>query len=327
MQSCRLRITILALGAAVLGGCLEAETLGRIDLPETPATPKESVLMRSINRVAELLNKSMSGDMTAAPVAAPAAAVSRVKVQGQEIQGGLVRVRVEPGSRVWVRGYPYPVSSDGSFLIGFGRNAPPKATMRVKFPDDTEEELVFDVEQREYATEIINHLPQHMVKLEGERKTAHRRAHARVKRARKRFSQRPFYEGGFVWPVKGPVTSVYGSKRILNGQERSPHWGVDVAAAVGTKVHAPAAGVVVFAERHVPLAGHLLIIDHGHGLTSSFLHLSHFDVKVGDEVEQSQLIGRVGATGRVTGAHLDWRMNLFSRRIDPALLVVDPDKS
>jgi murein DD-endopeptidase MepM/ murein hydrolase activator NlpD len=121
--------------------------------------------------------------------------------------------------------------------------------------------------------------------------------------------------------VQGPITGVYGSQRILNGKPRRPHFGIDVAAPVGTPVYAPAPGIVTLAVPDMYFSGGTLIIDHGHKLSSSFLHLHKMHVAVGDRVEQGDLIAEVGATGRVTGAHLDWRINLRRNRIDPELLV------
>jgi murein DD-endopeptidase MepM/ murein hydrolase activator NlpD len=114
---------------------------------------------------------------------------------------------------------------------------------------------------------------------------------------------------------------VFGSQRVYNGEPRRPHYGVDVAGPVGTLVKAPAAGVVTLAHNNMFFSGGTLILDHGHGISSSFLHLSEILVKENDEVAQGQVIAKIGATGRVTGAHLDWRMNWFERRIDPQLLV------
>jgi len=139
-------------------------------------------------------------------------------------------------------------------------------------------------------------------------------------RAREQDSDRPFFVSGFQWPVKGRISGVYGSQRILNGEPRQPHYGVDIAVPAGTPVKAPADGVVTLAHPGMYFSGKTLIIDHGHGLSSSLLHLQDIHVQVGQQVRQGQVIASVGATGRVSGAHLDWRMNWFTARVDPALL-------
>ena len=139
--------------------------------------------------------------------------------------------------------------------------------------------------------------------------------------ARKRNDARTDFDKGFIWPVKGRITGVYGSQRVFNGVPKRPHFGIDIAAPTGTKVLAPAGGIVTLAEDDLYYSGGTLIIDHGHGLSSTFIHLHKNLVKVGDRVEQGDAVAEVGATGRVTGPHLDWRMNWFKHRIDPELLV------
>jgi murein DD-endopeptidase MepM/ murein hydrolase activator NlpD len=129
------------------------------------------------------------------------------------------------------------------------------------------------------------------------------------------------FRSGFVWPATGIITGVYGSQRILNGKPRQPHYGIDIAAATGTPVVAPADGVITLAATDHYYTGGTVILDHGHGLSSTFIHLDRVDVAVGDRLEQGQPIGTVGASGRATGPHLDWRINWFDRRLDPAYLV------
>jgi murein DD-endopeptidase MepM/ murein hydrolase activator NlpD len=146
---------------------------------------------------------------------------------------------------------------------------------------------------------------------------------AQVARARTRDDARSDFEVPFVWPVTGRISGVFGSQRIYNGTPKSPHSGLDVAAKTGTPVKAPAAGIVTFADADLYLTGGTVLIDHGHGVSSSFLHLSRIDVKVGDRVEQGQPFALVGATGRATGPHMHWGLNWFETRVDPQL-VVDP---
>ena len=139
---------------------------------------------------------------------------------------------------------------------------------------------------------------------------------------RERDDAREDFSRGFVRPVEGGrISGVYGSQRILNGEPRSPHFGLDIAVPTGTPIVAPAAGVVSFAEPDLYLTGGTLLIDHGHGLTSSYLHMSRLDVSAGQRVEQGQVIGAVGATGRASGPHLHWGLNWFDVRLDPALLL------
>ena len=254
--------------------------------------------------------------------AATLAAEPDIRLDGPRVQGGLVRGRVASGSVVEFEGERVRVSRDGWFLIGFGRDAPPKAVLSVVSPDGRRQRYGLAVKPREYRIQRIDGLPPGKVTPRSKEDLARiRREVAMVKRARLTDDARTDFLGGFRWPTKGPISGVYGSQRILNGEPRQPHYGVDIAVPTGTKALAPAAGVVTLAHPDMFFSGGTLIVDHGHGLSSAFLHLSRILVKKGQRVAQGQPIAEVGATGRVTGPHLDWRMNLFGRRIDPELLV------
>ena len=148
-----------------------------------------------------------------------------------------------------------------------------------------------------------------------------RREQAQVTAARTRDDDRVDFAKPFAWPVKGRISGRFGNQRVYNGKPGSPHSGMDIAAPAGTPVLAPAAGVVTFAAPDLYLTGGTLLLDHGFGISSNFLHLSRIDVKVGDRVEQGQMVGAVGATGRATGPHLHWGMNWFDVRIDPLLVL------
>ena len=129
-----------------------------------------------------------------------------------------------------------------------------------------------------------------------------------------------WFQTGFIWPVTGRISGVFGSQRVLNGEPRRPHMGVDIAAPEGTLVKAPADGMVVLVHPDMYFSGGTMIIDHGHGLTSAYLHMEDIWVEEGQILKQGDPIGTVGATGRVTGAHLDWRFNWFDQRLDPVLV-------
>ena len=252
----------------------------------------------------------------------PVAAETGVRLDGPRTQGGLLRGRVPPGSTVEYEGDPVRVSEDGWFLVGFGRDAPPEAELVVAFPDGRREAQVLKVTRREYNIQRIDGLPPRKVTPRTEEDLARIRAEVEmVKKARAIDDPRADFLGGFRWPIKGRISGVYGSQRILNGEPRRPHFGIDIAAPAGTKVIAPADGVVTLVHPDMFFSGGTMIVDHGHGLSSAFLHLSRILVEEGARVTQGQSIAEVGSTGRSTGPHLDWRMNLFSRRIDPALLV------
>ena len=244
------------------------------------------------------------------------------RLTGEAIQGGLMVGSTTPGSRVWQDDQPVRVSAQGEFLLGFTRDAPAISALRIDLPNGDVLRETLQVAEREYRVQRVDGLPERKVTPRSPEDLARiRRDAVAVKKARARDEDRQDFLTGFTWPVLGPITGVYGSQRVLNGKPRRPHFGLDVAAPVGTPVRAPAPGIVTLAEPDMFFSGGTLIIDHGHQLTSSFLHLHKLHAEVGERVEQGDIVAEVGATGRVTGAHLDWRMNLRDRRIDPELLV------
>jgi len=255
-------------------------------------------------------------------IASSAAGAECLRLEGALRQGGLVWGTVPPGSTVTLDGEPLDVLADGTTLAGFGRGAAPVAELRVEGPEPCRQTL--RVAAREYDIQRVEGVPQRTVTPPPEQLERIRRESELVEAAKGRRLERPDLLraalSGFAWPAEGPISGVYGSQRIYNGEPRSPHYGVDVAVPVGTPVHAPAAGVVTLAEPDLFYSGGTIILDHGFRLSSSFLHLSRVLVRVGQEVGAGELIGEVGATGRATGAHLDWRMSWRDQRIDPQLL-------
>jgi murein DD-endopeptidase MepM/ murein hydrolase activator NlpD len=254
--------------------------------------------------------------------ATPLAAAECIELQGALVQGGLVWGRVAPGSRVTVDGSPLDVLPDGTTVAGFGRDAAASAELVVE--GDTPCRQTLQVQSREYNIQRVEGVPQDTVTPPPERLERIRRERQLVGSAKARYLARPDLLqdalGGFAWPAIGPISGVYGSQRIYNGTPRSPHYGVDVAMPTGTPVLAPSAGVVTLAEPDLFYSGGTIILDHGFRLSSSFLHLSKLHVEVGQEVQRGELIAEIGASGRATGAHLDWRMSWRDQRIDPQLL-------
>ncbi len=252
--------------------------------------------------------------------AAPCAADS-LALKGPMSQGGLVVGETDPGNRVLFDGEPIRVSPEGLFLLGFSRDAQLQHTLEIRHGQRTLEKRTLVIDKREYEIQRIDGLPPSKVSPPKEVWERIKRETAMVKRARKLDDPRTDFAQGFVWPAEGVISGIYGSQRILNGKPKQPHYGVDIAAPKGTPVYAPADGVVTLAYPDMYYSGGTLILDHGHQLSSSFLHLNRLLVKEGDRVRQGDKIAEIGATGRVTGAHLDWRMNLRDARIDPQLLV------
>ena len=244
-----------------------------------------------------------------------------LKLDREPLQGALIIGRTEPGTTVTIDGSAVRVSGDGVFLLGFGRDAPSRARLAADFPDGSRAHRDLRVAQRSYEVQRVDGLPPSKVSPSEEDMVRIRHDIVLVKKARARDDPREDFLGGFEWPVTGRISGVYGSQRVLNGKPRRPHFGVDVAAPVGAIVRAPADGLVTLAHDDMFFSGGTLIVDHGHGLSSSFLHLSAILVKEGDIISQGDPIAKVGATGRVSGPHLDWRMNLLGHRLDPQLLV------
>ena len=241
---------------------------------------------------------------------------------GNLIQGGLAFGQVSPGSKVQINGHWVRVSPAGEFILGFGRDYPSDATVIVQAKDGTVKSHTFAIAAREYNIQRIDGLPDKQVSPEPKAMQRIRRESVEIAIARSMDGDRMDFKSGFIWPVQGRISGIYGSQRILNGLSRRPHFGIDIAAPVGTPVLAPAPGLVTYAE-DMYFSGGTLVVDHGQNLSSSFLHLHKILVKVGDWVRQGQPVALVGATGRATGPHLDWRMNWHQQRLDPGLLMDD----
>ncbi len=242
-----------------------------------------------------------------------------LELSGDPRQGALLWGRVEPGYQVFLDDEPLQVSAAGVVVFGFGRDETDARVLRVEADIDCEQLL--KIQPREYRIQRVDGVPQRTVTPDAEDLERIRREADLVKSARRKSSARTDFAAGFQWPVLGPISGVYGSQRVYNGEPSRPHYGVDVAVPEGTPVAAPAPGVVVLAEADLFYSGGTIIIDHGAQVSSSFLHLSEVSVGVGTRVEAGDVVGRVGSTGRATGAHLDWRMNWRNRRVDPQLLV------
>jgi murein DD-endopeptidase MepM/ murein hydrolase activator NlpD len=245
-------------------------------------------------------------------------------------QGALVIGRVDPGAIVTVDGRRLRVSRDGRFVFGVGRDAVGEVEVLVQPPGAPATARPIVVAPRDWPIERIVGAPPETINPPPDVAARIEREQALVSAARQRDDDRDDYAQAFAWPVHGRISGRFGNQRIYvlpDGSEapKAPHSGMDIAAPQGTPVLAPAAGVVTFADADLYLTGGTVLLDHGHGVSSNFLHLSRIDVHVGDRVMQGQVIGAVGATGRATGPHLHWGMNWFQTRIDP-LLVLEPGK-
>ena len=249
-----------------------------------------------------------------------------VELTGTAVQGGLRFGQTDPGSKVSLDGTAVSVSTNGYFVIGFGRDETGTRKLQVTSPDGELVSRSMQVQVRQYAIERVDGLPPATV-------TPDPAAAARIKEdarmvatARQHRDNHAFYSEGFTWPAKGRISGVYGSQRVLNGKSRRPHYGLDIAAPKGTEVYAPADGLITMTHPDMYFSGGTIILDHGQGLSSTFLHLSKILVEAGTFVKQGDLIGQIGATGRASGPHLDWRMNWLDRRVDPQPLMIPMGK-
>lgn len=239
-------------------------------------------------------------------------------------QGAMVIGKVPPHSQVRYAGRELRVTDYGTVAFGVGRNEQGPLAVTITTPGGITTTRQLIVMQRQWPTERVNGVPPKTVDPPPEIAERIRLEQARVAAARERDDARTGFTEKFIRPVAGRISGHFGNQRIYNGTLGTAHSGMDIAAATGTPVKAPASGVVSFADADLYLTGGTLVIDHGHGFSSNFLHLSRIDVAVGDEVKQGQVIAAVGATGRASGPHLHWGMNWFDVRIDPELVLTRP---
>ncbi|MBU8976166.1 M23 family metallopeptidase [Lysobacter sp. MMG2] len=258
---------------------------------------------------------------------APAMAASGASVDTRVVfpasvqQGALVFGKVPADASVRYGTRTLRPTNYGTVVFGIGRDEAGPVSVDVTTSDGRTQTARIAVTPRDWPIENVRGVPPKTVEPPPEIAARIEREQAQVIAARNRDDDRADFAQPFVWPVKGRISGRFGNQRVYNGVPKSPHSGMDIAAPTGTPVLAPAAGVVTFVGPDLYLTGGTLLLDHGHGVSSNFLHLSRIDVKVGDRVTQGQVIGAVGATGRATGPHLHWGMNWFDVRVDPLLVL------
>jgi murein DD-endopeptidase MepM/ murein hydrolase activator NlpD len=243
------------------------------------------------------------------------------RFDGPMIQGGAV-VGTAPAltSRLTLDGQAVPIAADGRFLIAFDRDAPPVAELVATRVDGSVVRQRLSVQPRAWRIERLDRLPR-FAQPSAEFQRRRPAELAQINAARTKSHDVHGWRQDFLWPVTGRISGLFGSQRIYKGEPGAYHSGVDVARPSGTPIIAPADGVVILAaQQDFTLEGKLLMLDHGMGLNSAFLHLSRIDVKVGDVVRRGQRIGAIGTTGRSTGPHLHWGMKWGAARIDPLLI-------
>lgn len=244
-----------------------------------------------------------------------------VELDGAITQGGLIRGTAQPGSSVTLDGKAIAVTPDGRFVFGLGRDAPAETRLVVTGSDGRADTRVLAVIPRKWDIQRVDGLPEKTVKPDPETAEKIKADRALILAARKVESPETGFAERFEWPAIGRISGVFGSQRVLNGEPRAPHIGIDIAAPEGTELRAPASGIVTLVGPGMVLTGNTVTIDHGYGVSSVFAHLLDVTVQPGATVTRGQVIGRIGMTGRATGPHVHWGMFWFDTGVDPALIL------
>ncbi len=292
--------------------------------PQRRATPKCVCWAASsaVLLLAACASRTAETPPVEAPVAAPAPAFIFGAVQGVFAQAGFVRGSAPPGTlRLTLDGVEVPLAADGAFFAAFPREAPASVLFRAEGSEGAVAERRIDLRARTFLEE---RLPARLQRYTADPGFTERRGAelTRIGEARGVPSDESGWRSAFILPATGRISAVFGSQRFYGTEPQSPHSGLDIAAPVGTPVVAPAPGRVALASPPLfSLEGNLVILDHGQGLYSSFLHLDRVDVSEGQVLQTGEIIGTIGRTGRVTGAHLHWGMMWQGVRFDPATLL------
>ena len=246
--------------------------------------------------------------------------VNAIEFQGKFIQGHFILGKTNPDSKVLVGKKEVKVSKDGFFVFGIDRDRKFDLTF-TKIENNKKTKIIKKVLKRKYNIQRIDGLAESKV-------TPPESVYKRIKKennaigeARAINSDLLFFKEKFIMPVEGIISGVYGSQRILNGKPRWPHYGIDIAAKLGTMIKSSGTGVVTMAEDDLYYTGGTIIMDHGHGISTIYSHIENVLVSVGDQINKGDVIGTVGSTGRSTGPHLDFRVNWFQTRLDPMSVI------
>lgn len=245
-----------------------------------------------------------------------------LKLIGKAEPGGLLIGMGKNISSVSLNDSKIKIDKNGLFVIGFDRDASGTYLLNLEFTNGKQETKKIQLPKRKYivqkikiAEKYVNPPPEELERIEVETQ--------KMKEARSQVGKidSALFSKGFIKPAEGRISSVFGSQRILNGVPKNPHNGIDIAAPEGTPVYSTTDGIVIIAGEDFYYNGNFVLIDHGHGLSSIYLHLSKLNVKTGDKVTKGQKIGEIGSTGRSTSAHLHWGVQWYGNRIDPMSLL------
>ena len=243
-----------------------------------------------------------------------------IEFKGKFLQGHFIVGITNPSAKIIIDKKEVKVSKDGFFAFGIDRDRKFDLTI-TKIQDGKKEKIVKKVLKRKYNIQRIDGLEESKVTPPESVYKRIKEENNKIGKARAINSDLPFFKNQFIMPVKGIISGVYGSQRILNGKPKWPHYGIDIAAKKGTMIKSSGSGTVTMAEDDLYYTGGTIIMDHGHGISTIYSHLESVMVSVGDKINQGDIIGTVGSTGRSTGPHLDFRLNWFQTRLDPMSLL------
>ncbi len=243
-----------------------------------------------------------------------------IEFTGKFLQGHFIIGKTDPTAKIIIDKKQVKVSDDGFFVFGLDRDRKFDLTI-TKIVNGKKDKLIKKVLKRKYNIQRIDGLEESKVTPPESVYKRIKEENNKIGEARAINSDLPFFKNQFIMPVEGIISGVYGSQRILNGKPKWPHYGIDIAAKQGTMIKSSGSGIVTMAEDDLYYTGGTIIMDHGHGISTIYSHLENVMVSVGDKINQGDIIGTVGSTGRSTGPHLDFRVNWFQTRLDPMSLL------
>jgi murein DD-endopeptidase MepM/ murein hydrolase activator NlpD len=246
---------------------------------------------------------------------------AEIKLSEQFFQGALIVGKTAPQNTVTLNKKNIKVSANGDYVLGFSRDEKNNSELVITTPQGDVERQILKPLKRDYNIQRIEGIAKKIMNPNPKAISRVKSDNQKIGAARSIDSDLTAFSQGFIAPIAGTITGVYGSQRYYNGVPKTPHYGLDYAGKTGDPVKSPADGVVLMYVQDMFYSGGTMIIDHGHGVSSTFLHLSDSYVKVGDKISKGQLVAAVGSSGRATGPHLDWRINWFNVRLDPALVL------
>jgi len=239
-----------------------------------------------------------------------------IEFQGKFLQGHFILGKTDPTAKILIGKNEVKVSNDGFFVFGIDRDQKYDLIF-TKILNNKKLIITKKVLKRKYNIQRIDGLAENKVTPPESVYKRIKKENNEIGKARSINSDLQFFKEEFIMPVEGIISGVYGSQRILNGKPRWPHYGIDIAAKQGTMIKSSGTGIVTMAEDDLYYTGGTIIMDHGHGISTIYSHLENVLVSVGDQINQGDVIGTVGSTGRSTGPHLDFRVNWFQTRLDP----------